>query len=83
MASNGELKVANTNNSSKKATKGNGIVGFFKGLKAEFKRMTWPPKEDIKKSTIAVLTFCIIFVVIVGLLDKGFKELFEIIFIKK
>ena len=37
--------VKNTN---KSATSGNRIIGFFKELKAEFKRITWASKEMLK-----------------------------------
>ena len=53
---------------------------FFKDLKAEAKRITWAPKKDIKKAVGAVVTFCVIYVVIVGLLDYGFNNLFKLIF---
>lgn len=35
-----------------------GIVKFIKEVKAETKRITWPPKDEIKKSTIIVLFLC-------------------------
>lgn len=76
MASNGEMK-------DKSQISDRGIIGFFKGLKAEFKRFTWPTKEDVKKSTIAVIVFCAIFVAITGLMDKGFASLFNLVFLNK
>ncbi len=57
-----------------------GIVKFFKDLKAEAKRITWPSKKDIQKATIAVLSFSFLFVVFVGLLDYGFNNLYKLIF---
>jgi preprotein translocase subunit SecE len=57
-----------------------GIVNFFKDLKAEAKRITWPSKKDIKKATIAVTSFSFLFVVFVGLLDYGFNNLYKLIF---
>lgn len=69
--------VKNTN---KSATSGNRIISFFKELKAEFKRITWASKENVKKSTVIVMTFCLIYVVIIGLLDYGFKSLIGVIF---
>ena len=66
-----------------KQTKGqNSFITFFKNLKSEFKRITWPSYKKIKKSTIEVIIFCLIFVVITGLLDEGFKRLFSLIFTK-
>jgi preprotein translocase subunit SecE len=52
----------------------------YREMKAEVKRITWASKKDTKKATAAVLTFCVIYVVIVGILDFGFSNLFKLIF---
>ena len=31
-------------------SRGFGITKFFRGVKAEIKRITWPPKEEAKKA---------------------------------
>ncbi|MFA9397124.1 MAG: preprotein translocase subunit SecE [Clostridiaceae bacterium] len=61
---------------------GNKLVKYFKDLKSEIKRITWPTKENVKKSTIVVSIFCIILLAIVSLYDYGFNNLYRIIFIK-
>lgn len=63
-----------------KEKKHNKLVQVFIDLKAEFKRVTWPSKEELKSATLAVLSFCILYVILVGLLDAGFKNLFSMIF---
>jgi preprotein translocase subunit SecE len=73
MAVNGNAKVNDSANEK-------GFISFFKGLKAEFKRITWASKKDTKKATIAVLSFCIFYVILVGLLDTGFNNIFGLIF---
>ncbi|WMJ80326.1 preprotein translocase subunit SecE [Clostridium sp. MB40-C1] len=55
---------------------------FFKEVKAETKRITWPPKNEVKKSTLIVLFFCVASAVIIGLMDYGFQGLFKLIFTK-
>lgn len=55
---------------------------FFKEIKAETKRITWPPKNETKKSTLIVLFFCTISATIIGLMDYGFQGLFRLIFTK-
>jgi len=57
-----------------------GLVQFFIDLKAEFKRVTWPSKEELKKAANAVISFCVLYAILVGLLDTGFKNLFDLIF---
>lgn len=73
MPVNGNIKVKEKSNRK-------GIVKFFKELKAEAKRITWPSKKDIKKASIAVASFSFIFVVFVGLLDYGYNNLYKLIF---
>lgn len=73
----GEQKVKKEK---KKSTSENAFVRYIKDLKSEFKRITWASKEQVKKSTIIVFIFCLMWVVIVGLLDYGFSNLYNIIF---
>lgn len=73
MAKSGNVKE-------EKAKKENKFVQFFKGIKGEFKRITWPSKDKIKTSAVSVFTFIIIWVLIASGMDVGFKKLFEWIF---
>jgi preprotein translocase subunit SecE len=73
----GEQKVKKEN---KKSTSENAFVRYIKDLKSEFKRITWASKEQVKKSTIIVFIFCLMWAVIVGLLDYGFSNLYNMIF---
>lgn len=73
MAVNGKVKET-------KEQKINAFVKFFRGIKAEIKRITWASKKEAKKAIAAVVTFCVIYVVIVGILDYGFSNLFKLIF---
>lgn len=43
-------------------------AGFFKNLKSEFKRCTWPKKEDLMKQSVLV----IIVSVALGVIISGF-----------
>lgn len=52
----------------------------FREIKAETKRITWASKNEVKKALAAVATFCVIYMVIVGVLDYGFSNLFKLIF---
>lgn len=75
MAVNGNVKEVK-----QPAGKTNAIVRFFREIKAELKRMTWAPKKDVKKAIAAVVTFCVIYIVIVGAFDYGFTNLFQFFF---
>ena len=73
MADNGNIKKMG-----KPAKKSFGK--YVKELKAEFKRITWPKKSDVKKAVIAVFTFCVIAIAMVSLMDLGFGSLAKLIF---
>ena len=42
---------------------------FFKGVKAEFKKITWPDKSSLIKQTIAVISVSLVVGVIIAILD--------------
>ncbi len=57
-----------------------GLINFFREVKAEFKQITWPSKQDTKKNLIAVIIFTVIFILLIGGMDLIFKNLFELVF---
>lgn len=73
MTVKGKIKLTDRSNDK-------GLIKFFKGLKAELKRITWAPKQDVKKAMAAVFSFCILYIILVGLLDAGFNNIYKIIF---
>lgn len=42
---------------------------FFNGLKAEYKKIIWPDKADLKKQTIVVVITSVIMCTVIRLLD--------------
>ena len=44
---------------------------FFKGIKLELKKVSWPDKKDVIKYSVATLVFCIVIVVFFQLLNFG------------
>lgn len=63
-----------------KTSEKRGISKFFRELKAEVKRITWPSKDDTKKALIAVGVVVLIYIILVGGLDYIFTNLFKLIF---
>ena len=61
------------------AKKKGGIIKFFKDVKGEVKKITWPKKNEVKKTFAAVAIFVLIYVVLVGGFDYIFQNLFEVI----
>lgn len=73
MAVNGKVKENNQ-------PKVNVFTKAFREIKAEAKRITWASKNEVKKAIAAVVTFCVIYVIIVGIMDFGFNNLSKLIF---
>ena len=46
---------------------------FFKGVKAEFKKIIWPTKDTVKKETTAVVLWTAALGVIIAMLDAVIK----------
>ena len=42
---------------------------WFKGLKAEFKKIIWPDKKTLVKQTVAVITCSVILGTIIAVID--------------
>ncbi|MBR6720160.1 MAG: preprotein translocase subunit SecE [Clostridia bacterium] len=49
------------------------IVRFFKDVKSELKRVTWPTKNQAVKNTVVVLLFLIVIGLFVFLIDLLFQ----------
>ncbi|OFI06907.1 protein translocase subunit SecE [Clostridium acetireducens DSM 10703] len=74
MVAQKQLKNKNTSKASK------GLIQFLKDIKSEFKRITWASKDNVKKATATVVTFCFIYMVIIASLDYSFNNLYKLIF---
>ena len=44
---------------------------WFKGLKAEFKKISWPDKKTLLKQTVAVITCSVLLGVIIWAVDEA------------
>lgn len=42
---------------------------FFKGVQAEFKKITWPDKESLSKRCVAVVCVSVVLGIIIAVLD--------------
>jgi preprotein translocase subunit SecE len=59
------------NNAVETAAKKSG--SWFKGLKAEYKKIIWPGRDDVTKQTIAVVLVSLVVGVIIAVLDMGLQ----------
>ena len=55
------------------------ISDFLNGIKAEFKKIVWPTKDDIVKETVAVISSSIVLGIIISILDFIFKFLLNFV----
>lgn len=67
------------NAKTEKTIKANSLISFFREVKIELKRITWPSKDETKKAFIAVIVFTLIYTILVGGLDSIFQSLFNMI----
>ena len=52
---------------------GERIKNFFRVYKSEIKKITWTPKEQVRKNSILVLVIVLVMTVVLGLLDLVFS----------
>ena len=50
-------------------------VSYFKAMKAELKKVTWPTAKELVKNTVAVISFVLIITLIVFVLDSCFNAI--------
>ncbi len=63
--------MAENTNAVENAAKKSG--SWFKGLKAEFKKIIWPNKEEVRKQTIAVVLISLVVGLVIAVLDMGLQ----------
>ena len=54
-----------------------GIGKYFKEVFAEVKQLTWPTKKELINYCLAVIAFCALMAIIIGLLDLAFGSGFN------
>ena len=55
------------------AKKDKKAVKFFDGVKAEFKKISWPDKESLLKQSVAVVVISLVVGAIITILDFGLQ----------
>lgn len=52
---------------------------YFKGVKSEWGKITWPQRQQVWMETIVVLFVVAVLTVLVYVIDIGFKWLFQLL----
>ena len=72
-------KKAETKSKKSKPSVKERIVAFWKGVKAEFRKIIWPSKESLKNQTIAVLVVSVVLSVFIRFFDIACQYVVEFI----
>jgi preprotein translocase subunit SecE len=57
------------------------LRSIFSGIATEMREhVTWPPRQELQNSTVLVLVASLIFALVIGVVDFGFKNLMEAIY---
>jgi len=54
-------------------------TSFWKSVKAEFKKIVWPSRNDVIKQTVLIIVVTVILGVIIKFLDTGIQALLGLI----
>jgi len=79
MSKEEKTKEKKTSDKQKKK-KQNKVAKWFKDLKTEFKKVSWPTKKKVINNTGIVLAVMIVATLFVGGLDFGLHKLFNLIY---
>ena len=52
------------------------VIGFFRDVRAEVRKVTWPTMDELKKATMVIVIFVSILGVVIGLMDAAFQFVF-------
>ena len=58
-----------TNSTNEKAVKASKKKSWFKGMKSEFKKISWPSKETVFKESTAVILITVVLGLIISVID--------------
>jgi len=55
------------------------LAAYFGEVGVEFKRITWPGRQELKESTVVVIVFIIILAVAIAVIDYLVKHSLQVI----
>ena len=58
----------------------NAIATYFKGVKTEWGKITWPEKHQVVVETFFVVAIVFVFTLFIFLVDKSFETIFNVLF---
>ena len=55
------------------------ISSFWKGVKAEFRKIIWPDRDTLVKQLVAVLCVTVVAALLIAVIDFGAQNLIELL----
>jgi len=55
------------------------VVNYFKNVKVELSKVTWPTKKEAMRLTVVVIAISLIFAAVIGALDMLFSYLVRLV----
>ncbi|MDQ0177379.1 preprotein translocase subunit SecE [Bacillus chungangensis] len=55
------------------------IIEFFRNVRKEMRKVTWPKRKELTSYTITVITTVVILAVFFAIVDTGISELIRLI----
>ena len=55
------------------------VQQFFREVAAEFRRVNWPSRSEVARSTVVVLVVVIVLALYLGAVDVGLSKVVEVI----
>ena len=55
------------------------VKGFFKGVSAELKKVTWPTEKEMKSYSLQVLVFVVVLTIFFFVVDLGISQVMNLL----
>lgn len=56
-----------------------GSLDFVREVRGEFDKITWPPQDEMRNGTIAVLVIVVVMATFLGIVDFGLSRLMQMV----
>ena len=54
-----------------------GLKEYIKDVRVEMTKVSWPPRAELRESTIVVIVMVVIVSIFIGIVDRGLSFAFE------
>lgn len=53
--------------------------GFLNDVQSEFRKITWPPQQEMVNGTVAVLVIVVVMATFLGIVDFGLSRMMQMV----